>query len=150
MSEELEDYQAALLTTFGDVLRAEQAVSSTKTALDQATLQLKAELAQQETLLADAWGRIGKLLAETGEFEVTLPGESANYRIGWSSVREAAQVSADAVPEEFVRVERKPKLKEIGEHLKALRDADQPFPNWGRLERGESKLQYRLVKKVVA
>jgi hypothetical protein len=86
-------------------------------------------------------------MAETGKVEVLLPGAVTDFKIGWSTPRETVRVEPDAVPDEFCKIERKPRLKEIGEYLKGLRDAGEPFPNWGGFQTGASKPAWKAVKK---
>jgi len=45
-----------------------------------------------------------------------------------------AELATDLIPDEFIKIERRPKLKEIRAYLK------EHHTNWGRLERGESYL----------
>ena len=144
-----EQHEAALLAAFAAVLKAEHFVAEAKGDLAEKTARMKAGIAEGETELAAAWATIAALMAETGETEVTLPGAATDYRIGWSTPRESVVIEdANAVPDEWVEVERKPKKKEIGEHLRRLRDhQNMPMPNWGRLEAGEKRLQWSAVKR---
>lgn len=145
-----EQHQAALLTAFAAVLKAEHYVAEVKAELAEKTARMKADIAEGEGELAAAWAAIAALMAETGEVEVTLPGAATDYRIGWSTPRESVVVEDPAaVPDEWVEVERKPKKAEIAKHLKLLRDhQNMPFPNWGKLEAGERSLQWKAVKRV--
>jgi hypothetical protein len=87
-------------------------------------------------------------MSETGEVEVMLPDENHDYKIAWSTPPEVVDVpDAAAVPDEFVKVERVPKKKEILDHLKSLRESGSAPPNWATIERNPGKLTYRLVKK---
>jgi hypothetical protein len=82
-------------------------------------------------------------MASTGEYEVLVPGEYCDYKIHYTAVRESVRVEIDAVPEEFCKIEKKPKLKEIKEYLEQL---DVP-PNWARMEAGQPKLTYKICKR---
>jgi hypothetical protein len=144
------DGEGEMLNAFAAVLRAEQEVSAAKTVLDEAVTPLRQKLTGAETRLTSAWVEVERLMGSTGEFEVLLPGDVTDYKISFSTPRESVDVDADAVPDEFCKIERKPKLKEIGEHLKGLRDSDQPLPNWGRFKLGERKLGWKAIKKTMA
>lgn len=85
-------------------------------------------------------------MATTGEYEIIVPGEYCNYKIYFTVPRESVKVIADAVPDEFCKIERTPKLKEIGEFLKTQENP----PNWAKIEIGESSLTYKLLKKAAA
>lgn len=147
----IEQHQQAMISAFAEVLKAEDAVSVAKAKLDEATTTLGREVNGATTRLEQAWAEIQKLMAETGEPEVILPGQVTDYKIGWSTPRETVKVeSPDAVPDEFCKMERKPKLREIGEHLKVIREQGGTFPNWGRFELGSSKLTWKAVKKHAA
>ncbi len=128
---------------FSAVLDAENAISDLKAQM----AKLDEEKGLQERALSAAWERVSDLMAETGEYEVLIPGSAVDYKIAYSKPRETAKVEPDGVPDEFCKVERKPKLKEIGEHLKSLKDSGLPMPNWGRLESGVSKLTWKAIKK---
>lgn len=144
--DDIEKHQAALLTAFAEMLRAEEAISKLKTQADEAAAKLTLAIAEQQAALGIAQYRLQKLMSETGEVEVILPGEVTDFKIGYGPSRESVKVeNPDAVPDQFCKLERKPKLKEIGEHLKSLPDSERP--NWARLERSEPKLQWKSIKK---
>lgn len=143
-----EEHQKALMAAFAGVIRAEQAISDAEAELYEATNRLKRQIAEQETAKQAAWAEVRDLMGETGEVEVILPGATTDYRIGWSAPAESVLVpDAEAVPEEYVKREPKPKKAEIARHLKALRKAGKPWPNWASLETGSSRLVWAPVKK---
>ena len=144
--DDTQNHQQALLTSFAKVLQAEDKISTGKAKLAEVTTNLKAAIAEGELALRDAWKEIEQLLSETGEYEVLLPGTVTDYKISRSRASERIVADPDATPDEFCKIERKPKLKEIGDHLKTLRDAGQPIPNWASIERGEPKLGWKAVK----
>lgn len=145
--EESNEHTNALTALLGKVIGAEQEIAECKR---QENL-LEARKRDAEKAMQAAWDGIAALMAESGEYEVLLPGRANDYRISYGAARESVQVAdADAVPDAFVRLERKPLKKEIGEHLKALRESGEAMPNWATLEKGERKLGYRLVKKGAA
>ena len=144
----IDQHTDAILIAFAKVIRAEDKERLAKTDLDAITAKMKALIGEAQIEQDAAWAEIAALMGESGEFEVTLPGQANDFRIGWNTPRESVDVpDVAAVPDEFVKIERKAKLKEIGEHLKKLRDQNAALPNWARFERGERKLQYKVVKK---
>lgn len=84
-------------------------------------------------------------LAETGEYEVNIEGELQNYQIYYTTPRMSVKADPEATPDEFVTIERKPRLKEIGSFLEGLPEGE--TPNWASIQKGESKLTYRIKKK---
>lgn len=144
---EVEQHERRMLAAFAKVLQAEEAISDVKRRKAEAETLLQHELNGRESDLAAAWGEIKKLLDESGEFEVLLPGEATDFKIGWSTPRETVKAEPDATPDEFCKIERKPKLKEIADHLKQLRAAGLSLPNWASVQLGEPKLTWNAVKK---
>lgn len=144
-------HENALLAAFAKVLKAEQRERVAKSELDAAKARLEPEIAMAQAAVAEAWAGVEALLAGTGEVEVRLPDEHNDFVIAWSAPREAVKVAdASAVPDEWCKLERKPKLTEIAKLLKGMREQGLPMPNWASLERGEAKLSYRTVKKGAA
>lgn len=134
-----------LKAAFLRVLAAEDAISALRTELDEHTARLKVEISNQEMLLSDAWKAVAAQMAETGEYEVLVPGAVTDFRIRWSTPRESVKVvDPAAVPDALCKLERKPRLKEIGDYL---RQHDGPLPNWASLETSEPKLEWKAVKK---
>lgn len=150
MEAAIQEHQQKLIRAFAEVLKAEDAMSAAKAKLAEVTTPLEIAANQAEHALGVAWVEVQKLMAETGEVEVRLLGSVTDYKIGWSNPPERVKAEPDATPDEFCKIERKPKLKEIGVHLKELRDSGQPLPNWASLERGEPKLVWKAVKKGAA
>ena len=147
MTDAIDAHSATLTHAFADVLQAEDDIRAAKVELDETTGRLKRQIAIGEIALAEAWRVIAELMKETGELEVELPGANTNYLIRWGTSRESVKAEPDALPDEFVKVERKPKLKEIGDHLRKLRDRGSPFPNWARFESSTPQLTWKAVKK---
>lgn len=128
---------------FQAVLDAENELFGHKRALAEATTLLQQKVNGAEKRLADAWLEVEKMMASNGEYETVIPLDETNgYRIGWSTPRQSVKVvDLAAVPDDLCKIERKPKLKEIGDLLKAGEKH-----NWASLEYGEKHLQYRIVK----
>jgi hypothetical protein len=143
---EANEHQQKLMQAFAEVLKAEDAVSSSKVKLAEVTIPLQQAVNQAEHSLGKAWQEVERLMAETGEYEVLLPGTVTDYKIGWSNPPERVKADADAVPDEFCKIERKPKLREIMDYLKTLGAEGKPLPNWVSFERGERKLCWKAVK----
>ncbi len=146
--DEIQEHQNKLLDAFAAVLRIEERVSDVKRRQEEATILLQNERNRTEADLDKAWVRVAEIMAETGEPEVVLPGEVTDFKIAWSKARERVKVEPDAVPDEFCKIERKPRLKEIGEFLHHLQEQGLSLPNWARFEAGESKLTWKAVKKL--
>lgn len=129
--------------SFQAVLDAENELSKIKTELDKATTLLTQAKNGAEKRLADAWLQVEKMMAENGEFECIIPLDETNgYRIGWSTARQSVKVvDVEALPDDLCKIERKPKLREIGDKLKEGWQT-----NAAALEYGEKHLQYRVVK----
>ena len=135
------------MRAFAAVLKAEDAQREAEIQLRDETARLKSAVIHSENAAAEAWRAVEALMAETGEVEVTLPGVANDYKVYWSAAGESVKVcDIESVPEAFVKTERKPKLKDIGDHLKQLRDSGQPLPNWASLEKGKPSLAWKPVK----
>lgn len=134
-----EEYMQA---AFQSVLDAEQALVSVEGSLSQAIALLKTKKALAEGKLVAAWKSVKELMDETGEAEVLLPGGNGTYnKVYYTTPRQRVVVDEDAIPDEFCKIERKPRLKDIGEHL----DSGAKI-NWARYELGESRLAWKNVK----
>lgn len=77
-----------------------------------------------------------------GVLEDIIQGKLHNYKIAYQKQPERVVVEADAVPDEYCKIERKPKLAEIKAMLQ-----DGAQTNWAKLERSEPKLNWKMVKK---
>jgi hypothetical protein len=143
----IQEHQQHLLAAFCAVLAAEEKVSDVKRRQEEAAILLQQERNGVETVLERAWIEVEKLMAETGEVEVILPGDVTDFKIAWSTPRETVKVEPEAVPDEFCKMERKPRLKEIMDYLKGLRDASLDFPNWASFQTGSSKLGWKAIKR---
>ena len=99
-------------------------------------------LAQQEA--NEARLKVEDIMAADGVREDITKGEFIDYVINYTTPRISVKVeNPDAVPDKFVKIERKPKLKEIGDELKRLQEAGEDLPNWAIMELGQSKLTYK-------
>jgi hypothetical protein len=142
------EHQQTLTRAFNALLVAEDVARAAQKDIEREKTRAQLIANEVEAKVCEARAALEQLMAETGEVEIILPGKVNDYKIGYSTPRESVKVETpSAVPEEFCKLELKPKLKEIGEHLKALRDAGKPLPNWASLEKGTPKLQWTSVKK---
>jgi hypothetical protein len=116
---------------------ADNAVAKAKELYDKTEMQLKIVMNQAQKAAEQARKEVERMMAETGEYEIT----EGNIKVAWSTPRMSVRViDPDAVPEEFCKIERKPKLKEIKEYLETTEC------NWAKLEPGEIKLNWRYIK----
>ncbi len=81
-------------------------------------------------------------MAANGVTEDTIEGELVNYKLSYTTPRQSVKADAEATPDDFCKIERVPKLKEIKEFLDAGNQV-----NWASIQLGESKLTYKVVKK---
>jgi len=141
--DDIEKHEEAMLCAFARVRMAEDSIAGIKSEL----ARLKDDQGLHERELESAWQAMAQLMADTGEVEVILPDTSIDYKIAYSTPRETVKADPDATPDEFCKIERKPKLVEIGKHLNQLRDSGQPLPNWAQFEAGANKLTWKAIKK---
>lgn len=124
-------------------LEADSKMQKIKSSIDD----LKGDLADVEKEAEAARFAIQEEMASTGEFEVNIPGEYCNYRLYFTTPRSSVKIaSPDAVPDEFCKMERTPKLNEIKEHLAGT----DTLPNWVTIEMSTPKLSYKIQKKTSA
>lgn len=147
MTDQIEAHETDTLRAFARVLKAEERIRQAKTEMESVTNLCKLEISEGEHEMSLAWTEISNLMAETGEVELILPGKASDFVIGWNTPRESVKADPVGTPDEWCKVERKPRLTDIGKHLKQLREAGQALPNWAAFEYGERKLQYRVTKK---
>lgn len=110
----------------------------------QADFEMEQFMATAKADVAKWEGECARIMRENGVIEDTIEGVVSNYKLFFGTPRRTVDiVDEDAVPDEFVKVERKPKKAEI---TKAFKDAVS-LPNWLQWKDGESKFQWRPVKK---
>jgi hypothetical protein len=148
MQTEAEIHQQALLAAFATLLQAEEDERQAEQAIKAVRDAYAAQLRHSKAAQASTWATIAQLMNETGELEVILPDETHDYKVTWNNPPEVVDVpDPNAVPDEWCRSERTVKKKELLEHLKSLRDHDDPLPNWATIRRNPPTLSYRLLKK---
>lgn len=135
-------HEEYIQAAFDCVLKAEAELTEIDGKLSKSVAALRMERALAESTLYKAWKALDFLMQETGEVEVLLKADNGWNKIYYTTPRQKVVVDDAAVPDNFCKIERKPKLKEIGEEL----DRGALF-NWARYETGESKLAWRNVKK---
>lgn len=119
-------------------LEADRAIAEIKSQM----AKLSAEKATYERAAEEARIALSDEMAANGVTEDLIEGELVNYKLYFPTPRESVKVDADAVPEEFCKIERVPRLKEIKEHIDAGNQV-----NWASIQLGESKLSYKVIKK---
>lgn len=125
-------------------LSADKKVSEVKKMMSELQSDLDAALKESE----QAGFAFKEEMISTGEYEVTIPGEFIDYVVYFTTPRESVKVeNPDAVPDQFVKIVRTPKLKEIKEELDRIKNDGEPLPNWAVVQLGEKKLTYKAVKK---
>lgn len=139
----MSSHEQKIMMHFAKVLKADAAIAEAKTAKQEAEAKAKLAINAAEAKAREAWDAIEAIMTETGEYEMLLPDNHIDYKISYTTPRQSVKVDESAVPDEFVKIERKPKLKEIGEYLKT----QDTLPNWASFERGEAKLTYKAIKK---
>jgi hypothetical protein len=101
------------------------------------------ELAKANTEATEAMIKVRDLMNHDGVLEDTINGKFIDYKLYYTTPRESVKVDAEAVPDKFCKIERKPKLKEIGD---LIRESEAP-PNWARFELSEPKLTYKAITR---
>lgn len=135
---------------FNAMLKAEQSLSAAETHLADVQMKAKRDVIAAENALQSAVDAITSYMRENGLVEELIRGDHLDYKLSFSKPRGSVKAEPDAVPDEFVKIERKPKLREIGEYLNALAESGLDFPNWARIEYSEPKLQWKAIKKGAA
>jgi hypothetical protein len=149
MSEDIiSDHHNELVTAFAEVIAGETDERLAKDAIKAVEDRYASQIRQGQNRQRDAWARIAKLMAETGEVEVILPDLAQDYKLAYNTPPEKVDVPDEsAVPDEWCKLERAVKKKELLSYLKGLRDVGDPMPNWATLQRGSASLGYKLIKK---
>lgn len=146
----MDDFKKQLMIAFAEYLRAANQHSQAKQVLDEAVQPLQDAVNKASIAEGDAWRAVEHLMRENGVAEEIIPGDTIDYKLAYSAGRESVSVeNPDAVPDQFCKIERKPKMKEIGDHLKYLASHDQPWPNWASITKSQPKLNWKTVKKNV-
>ncbi len=121
-----------------DWVRADEALSNAEIAYKKREAQLSLAVLEARNAADKARKTVEEMLAETGEYEVLVD----NVKVSWSTPRESVKISDPlAVPDEYCKIERKPKLTEIKKYLESNK------VNWASMESGEAKLQWRYTKE---
>lgn len=131
-----------LKAAFQEVLAQERAAAQAQSELTSITAELKIKIGYAEKAQEAAWAQIAEMMKETGEWQVIIPSEELDYKISYSALRKSVKANADAAPDEYVKIERKPKMKEIKELLESGQQV-----NWASFEESAPKLQWKAIKK---
>jgi hypothetical protein len=141
-------YNAAMLEAFAGVLQGEASKREAELAIKQVQEKYAPQLRQAEQQIEKGWHTIAALLSAAGLVEETLPGNDFDFKIAYITPPERVECpDVAAVPDEWCKIERTVKKKEVLDHLKKLLDAGQPLPNWATIARGHGSLGYKPIKK---
>lgn len=120
-----------------NLLEAEQNYKDAKRALDSA----RAEEVRMKRQMERMTDTLSKYIAEHGPQEIDVDGYI--YKVRQTTPQGRLVVpDVEAVPDEWVKVEKKPKLKEIKDHIK---ETGEVF-NWCAIEYGEPSVTYSIKK----
>ena len=140
-------HQAALTEAFARVVKAEEQERQLAAELKAHELRLKPLITAAQKQLADAWGEVQCLMADTGEFEAVVKLDRfSSAKLHYTTPGVRCLVDAEAVPDAYAKVERKAVLNEIKRDFLELWKAGAALPNWLAFEKGEPVLTYKLVK----
>ena len=141
-------HHTALLHAFAKVVQAERAGVAAQAELQQAEARLKPRVAAASKALADAWSDVEALLADTGETEVVLPyAAGVLARVHYTTPGVKCVVDPEACPEEYLKVEKKPKLNDVKRDFLELWKAGAHVPNWVQFVPGEARLTWEPAKQ---
>ncbi len=109
---------------------------------------LNIDIAKLDKQASDLWLEIKEAVDATDNKEVVLPGDFGDLKIHYKKgVEKIDIVDVEELPEEFIKVERTAKKRELLAYFKTLRDDNLPFPNYATITQGESVLTYSLIKE---
>lgn len=133
---------------FSVVLTEEMNLSRLEAELREETNRFKRRIAEANARLEKAWAEMESAMKKAGKESIRLPDSIDDYLVSYSTPAQKVKVlDVGAIPEAYVKIEKTPKLREIGAFLKSCAENKIPLPNWAGFERGEPKLQWRRVKK---
>lgn len=137
-----------MIMAFAAVLKAEDKLRLLEVEKEKTLTGLAIKISDAEIFIIEAWKVVEEIMKKNGLLEDTLPGSANDYKIYYTTPRETVKVVDEkAVPKEFIKIEKSVMKKELLEHLKGLRDGKLNLPNWATIERGNSKLQWKAIKK---
>lgn len=126
------------------LIAAEQMLAEIECEKRDAVFAFDARIADANAVLADAQAALDAYMRDNGLTRDKIEGGTVDYVIEWSKPRESVKVlDADAVPDELCSFVRKPRLKDVGEWLRA----QTVQPNWAVIEKGQPRAVWKTVKK---
>lgn len=126
------------------LIAAEQELAGAEKEKREAIYAHDLRIADAEAVLVDAQAALDAYMRENGLTRDVIEGGTVDYVIEWSKPRESIKVlDADAVPDELCSFVRKPRLKDVGEWLRA----QSVQPNWAVVEKGQPRAVWKTVKK---
>lgn len=128
---------------FRELLEAEAALLKKEAEAKQIKWELDQDIALIERYVSQKQEELKKLMGD--EKSILIEDELQNWKISYTKPRGKVKVTnIDAVPDELVKIEKKPMLKEIGAYLD-----EHGLSNWAEIETSEPKLTWRAVKKTI-
>lgn len=110
----------------------------------QADFEMGKFMAEAKAKVDQYEGMCSRLMREDGVTEEIIESDLARFKLTFSTPTKTLDIpDVDAVPDEFIKTERKPMKREIKD---AYGDFD-VLPNWVQWKEGESKFVYRVLKK---
>lgn len=104
---------------------------------------LENELRRAQRAATDAMIEVRDVMQHDGLVEENIRGALVDYKIYFTTPRKSVKVlDTDALPDEFCKIERKPNLRKINDHI-----AEGHTPNWATVEEGTPKLSYKAVMR---
>ncbi len=129
--------------TFLQIVENDAMIATVKQNLAEATITANNTIAALELENRQLWDSIKADMESNGVVEDTISGQYCDYVIYTTAGGESVKVeNPDAVPDEFCKIERKPKLNDIKKHIKEGNSV-----NWATIETSQGKLTYKIKKK---
>lgn len=134
------------MALFAKLLVAEKKLSEEKQKADEVINNLKLAVSKAEYEFEAAKAAMQKHMEDNGVVEDLLEGDFNDFKISFTKPKEIVDITEmEALPDEFVRVKKEPKKKELLDYIKSF--PEHKRPNWATLKFGEKTLTWRSVKK---
>ena len=131
---------------FAELLKAEQELAEIKAQANNIANEWTVKVQNANYKHEAAKAVMQEYMESNGVTEEVFVGDSVDYKVCFTTPRETVDTpDVDALPDEFARIKKEPKKKELLEHIKSLPEHERP--NWATLKLGEKSLTWRLVKK---
>lgn len=123
-------------------VKADAAIKTLQKEKRDTVTKLDIAIAEYEKAIAEYKAQIDAEMKANGVIEDIYEGNMTNFKVCYQKQPEKVVIDEDAVPDEYCRIKREPNKTAIKEMLQSGVQT-----NWARLERGEDKLTYKVVKK---